>query len=463
MNNNHNKEKIAFNELNNLINNYNNNMNNSNNNLFYNNQTQVFNKENAIEPKIIEPTPIKINNLIQNNNVYENKNEIINNENQKNRALLIKEKTKNNQAATFDDGIDTEYTKKTIKDILVNKKLLSIIMILIFISVCILVVKAFYLGNKVDTYEEFFTTIEKKAEEFVKIYEGSEIDNEVLKKVAASELINCINSKVEVDKLPDSINNIIKEINNYYNQSNNYFSFKYKDIFTGFSVSYNENQNIFTASTIKAPKDIYLYEMASLGKIDLNKELTYTGNYYNSGSGILKNKNVNTKYSVKNLIEFSTVYSDNIAHNMLMDEFGRNNMYDFWYIKGATAIFSANNNWGVTNAHDASIYMEELYRFYVENDEYGEILMNNFINARPKFISGKNNYVIANKSGWSGSAIHDVSIIFADNPYIIVALSNLGDTDYYMSYFNKANDFAYRLHTEYWKYKMDICNNINQY
>jgi len=256
MNNNHNKEKIAFNELNNLINNYNNNMNNSNNNLFYNNQTQVFNKENAIEPKIIEPTPIKINNLIQNNNVYENKNEIINNENPKNRALLIKEKTKNNQAATFDDGIDTEYTKKTIKDILVNKKLLSIIMILIFISVCILVVKAFYLGNKVDTYEEFFTTIEKKAEEFVKIYEGSEIDNEVLKKVAASELINCINSKVEVDKLPDSINNIIKEINNYYNQSNNYFSFKYKDIFTGFSVSYNENQNIFTASTIKAPKDI---------------------------------------------------------------------------------------------------------------------------------------------------------------------------------------------------------------
>ena len=107
--------------------------------------------------------------------------------------------------------------------------------------------------------------------------------------------------------------------------------------------------------------------------------------------------------------------------------------------------------------------MQELYKFYVNNNEYGEALMKNFMNANPKFIAGKNKYIVANKSGWSGTAIHDVSIVFADNPYIVVALSNLGETDYYMSYFNKANDLAYRLHTEYWKYKMNECNNIKQY
>ena len=138
-------------------------------------------------------------------------------------------------------------------------------------------------------------------------------------------------------------------------------------------------------------------------------------------------------------------------------------LYNFWHEKGTTAIFTANNNWGVTNAHDASIYMQELYRFYVNDSEYGEALMKNFMNASPKFISGKNNYIVANKSGWSGSAIHDVSIVFADNPYIVVGLSNLGATDYYMSYFNKVNDLAYRLHTEYWKYKMSQCNSIKQY
>ena len=177
----------------------------------------------------------------------------------------------------------------------------------------------------------------------------------------------------------------------------------------------------------------------------------------------LKKKKFNTKHDIRTLSRYSTVASDNAAHNMLMDHFGRKNMLEFWKTKGTTAIFTARNNWGITNANDATIYMEELYRFYLEDEVYGQELMNNFLNSSPKFIKGKNGYKIASKSGWAGTAVHDVSIVFADNPYIVVALSNLGETDYYMSYFNKVNDLAYKLHTEYWKYKMDVCSNINQY
>ena len=346
---------------------------------------------------------------------------------------------------------------------LTSKKSLTIIFILIFIFVCIVVFKTFYYGEKVDHYEEFFATIESKEADYAIVYDDKSIDSETLKKVAASELVSCVNDKIDEEKLPDSIKDIINEINGYYNQSYNHFAFLYRDIYTGFTVSYNENQNIFTASTIKAPTDIYIYEMVSQGNIDLDDKLTYTGRYYNTGTGVLKNKSFNTKYSIRTLLEYSTVYSDNAAHNMLMDNYGRVNMLNFWKEKGTTAIFTGNDNWGVVNAHDASIYMQELYSFYVNNSEYGEEMMKNFMGAIPKFISGKNNYVVANKSGWSGTAIHDVSIVFANNPYIVVALSNLGQTDYYMSYFNKANDLAYRLHTEYWKYKMSECNNIKQY
>jgi len=410
----------------------------------------IFPMEN--DDKVIEPTEIKVEELLLDKDMDK---EEIDYKNSKKKVSF--------GDYVFDDGIDTEVYERDFWSFLRNKKFLMVISILIFIFVCILLIKTIYLRDRVDTYEEYFTVIEKKEEEFIRIDEGIEIDNEVLKKVAANELINCIKTPVDKDKLPDSVRNIINEINNYYNQSNNYFAFKYVDIFSGFSVSYNENQNIFTASTIKAPKDIYLYEMASKGDINLDEKLTYTSRYFNSGSGILKNKKFNTEYSVRELIRISTVESDNAAHNMLMDRFGRDNMYKFWKDKGTSAIFTANNNWGITNAHDAVIYMQELYRFYVNDKEYGEALMNNFLNARPKFITGKNNYLVANKSGWSGSAIHDVSIIFADNPYIVVALSNLGDTDYYASYFWKVNDMAYRLHTEYWKYKMDMCGNISQY
>lgn len=416
----------------------------------------INNKDNKdTNNDIIQAKPVIISNINDNIDNKVEKNKINNKDVFKNKVLIDSEFD-----AEADDYLNN---KKNLMDILVNRKFLIIIFVLIFIFVCIVVFKTFYYGKKVDHYEEFFAKIESKEEEYTIVYDDKDMDMETLKKVAASELVNCINSKIDENKIPDSIKNIMNEINNYYNQSNDYFSFLYRDIYTGFTVSYNQNQNIFTASTIKGPTDIYIYEMASLGKANLDDKITYTSGYYNTGTGILKNKAINTKYSVRTLLEYSTVYSDNAAHNMLMDKYGRNNMLNFWKEKGTTAIFTANNNWGITNAHDASIYMQELYRFYVNNSKYGEPLMKNFMNANPKFIAGKNNYIVANKSGWSGTAIHDVSIVFADNPYIVVALSNLGETDYYMSYFNKANDLAYRLHTEYWKYKMDECNNIKQY
>lgn len=372
----------------------------------------------------------------------------------------------NNCGKLFNDNennIFVDKKKNKIIALFFNKKFQLIVYIMIFVFVSITVGKTFYLRNEVDNYEDMVIEIEEKESKETVVYLEEELLEDSLKDIAASELVSCINSSIDIDKLPDSITSIIKEINNYYNQSNNYFAFKYKDIYTGFTISYNENQKIFTASTIKAPKDIYIYEMASQGKIDLDEKLTYTSRYYNTGSGILKKNSFNTKYTIRDLSKYSIVYSDNAAHNMLMDKYGRKNMLEFWKKLGTKAIFTANNNWGVTNAHDAVIYMEELYRFYIENEKYGQELMKNFLNANPKFIKGKNGYKVANKSGWSGTAIHDVSIIFADNPYIVVALSNLGYTDYYMSYFNKANDFAYRLHTEYWKYKMDVCSNIEQY
>lgn len=364
----------------------------------------------------------------------------------------------------YNDGIDElEIVDSRIKRIVKNKKIILIIMILIFIFTFITVIKTFVLRSKVDKYEKFFTIIEKKESTKVNVYSEDVIDSKLLKKSAASELVNCINSKIDNNNLSDGINKIIDEINNYYNQSNNYFSFAYKDIYTGFTVTYNDKQGIYAASTIKAPADIYIYEMAGLGKVNLDEILTYTGNYYVGGTGIIKNNKVNTKYSVRDLLNYSIVYSDNIAHNMLMDKYGRVNMLNFWQNLGTSSIFVANNNWGNVSARDGIIYMDELYRFYLENDKYGEEVMGIFLNAKTKFISSSNNYKIANKSGWSGTAIHDASIVFANNPYIVVALSNLGDTDYYMSYFNRVSELASNLHEEYWKYKMNKCNNINQY
>ena len=353
-----------------------------------------------------------------------------------------------------------EETKKEKKKIF---KHLIPVSLIIFILLSIITVKNFSYSFKLDQYEEEVKNYDKNIDATVKIYEGNDLNYESYSNNAANSLVECLKSKVDVNTLPENISNVINKINKYYNSSSNHFAFAYKDLYTGFSVTYNESQQVFTASTIKAPTDLYVYEMASIGKVNLDEEMTYTSNYYNPKSGKLKFNEFNTKYTVRELLRLSTVYSDNAAHNMLVDKFGRVNMLNFWKEKGTEYIFTQKSNWGVLNAHDALIYMEELYNFYLTNEEYGGAIMENFKNASPKFIKGKNDYPVANKSGWGNTSIHDVSIIFAENPYIVVALSTLGQTNIYGTYFENANNLAYELHTEYWKYKTESCSNIKQY
>lgn len=278
-----------------------------------------------------------------------------------------------------------------------------------------------------------------------------------------NDLIRCYQDGINIDESNDDIREYIEKLDSLYKKSNKYFSFLYQDLYSGFTVSYNEDAPIFTASTIKAPSMIYLYEEASKGKVNLDETLTYTSKYYSGGTGVLKNRSVNTSYSVEELVGYTIHDSDNIAYRMLMDRFSRESMYEFWGSKGTKYIFSNDTIWGFVSAKDASIYMKELYRFYNEDREYGTRLMEHFKNASWKLVADKNGrFNTANKGGWSGTAIHDIAIVFDKNPYILVVMSNLGEEEY--SYlFQNTNKLVGSLHEAYWKYKEQVCSGIKQY
>lgn len=344
------------------------------------------------------------------------------------------------------------------------KKILSNINILIpvitLVLVCIITYRALTYKSRIDTYEEYFLTIENKENNIVDLDYNSELIANKYKDIEVNEYINCLNKELEDSELNDEIKLTIRTLENLYNQSYNYFAFKYTDIYTGFTVSYNENQEIFTASTIKAPMAIYLYEEAEKGNINLDEKLTYTPAYYNTGSGVLKNRKFNQSYTVRELISYAIIPSDNAAHNMLMDRYGRTNMYNFWEELGTKSIFRQYSNWGVTNANDATIYMKELYDYYNTDTKLSNELMKNFTSVTFKPLSGKNRSKnTANKSGWTGSVFHDAAIVFDDNPYILVVLSNTGLTGYtYL--FNLTSDLVAQLHSQYWNLKYNSCKSI---
>ncbi|MBQ8681400.1 MAG: serine hydrolase [Bacilli bacterium] len=341
---------------------------------------------------------------------------------------------------------------------LLSKKIFIILTIAMFIS--LIQVSSGYQEELIQKEQEMmFET--KKSE--IKYYNEEGQNTKYGETTAISELIDCYQEGIDTNSIPNNISKYIAELNQLYKQDNAHFSFLYQDLFSGFTVSYNEETPIFTASTIKAPAMIYLYEMASQDKIDLNERLTYTKEFYNGGSGILKNKEVNTTYTIDELIKYSIINSDNIAYSMLMNRFTREKTLTFWQGLGTKQIFTLNTIWGVTSAKDASIYMKELYKFSKENEEYGSKLMEYFKNTEWKLITNKNGeFNTANKGGWSDNAIHDVAIVFDNNPYTLVIMSNLGETEYnYL--FQQTSNLIGNLHYEYWKYKTETCNNISQY
>ena len=327
-----------------------------------------------------------------------------------------------------------------------------------FALVIIIVLRSLEYRYEIDKYEEYYFTIDSKESTVVETSYNNE-EYTVDKDIKVSEYVSCLNRQFTYDELSDDIKLSIKTLENLYNSSYNYFAFKYVDIYTGFTISYNENQEIFTASTIKAPEAIYLYEMAEEGKVNLDDRITYTQGYYNTGSGILKNTSFNKSYTTRELISYAIIHSDNAAHNMLMDRYGRINMYNFWSEKGTKSIFRTNNNWGVTNANDASIYMLELYRYYNTDTQLSNELMDNFINVIFKPLSGRDGKKnTANKSGWTGSVFHDAAIVFDDNPYVLVVLSNTGGNYSYL--FDLTSKLVSNIHRSYWDYKYNECIKI---
>lgn len=287
--------------------------------------------------------------------------------------------------------------------------------------------------------------------ELKKYYNENNLDKKLV------DLSNCLHSFVSIDKLDDSIKNNISELEKYYTSDSTHFAFYYFDLNTGFNVSYNAKQPIFGASVMKAPFIIYLYKQASLGKINLDEELTYTANFYSTGSGVLQNKEKGGKYSVRKLAYYAINDSDNIAYRMLASRFGIGNAREFWKENGVNSIYHNDVLFSEITAEDAGKIMKYLYDFSLEDDVLGKEIMNYFTNALYYFVP-KDGLVMAHKSGWAGFAIHDLTIKFDKNPYVLIVLTRRGEMEY-ESVFNYTSKKISEIHNGFWNSNINHCIN----
>ncbi|MEG1027719.1 MAG: serine hydrolase, partial [Oscillospiraceae bacterium] len=113
----------------------------------------------------------------------------------------------------------------------------------------------------------------------------------------------------------------IEQINKVIEKYGQNVSVFYKDIYSGNSYNYNQDNKYFIASLIKAPYAMYIYDLVSQGKCSLDDKFILTEEIKQQGTGKLKDMDADTELTLKEMLEYLIVNSDNTAMKMLLKKF----------------------------------------------------------------------------------------------------------------------------------------------
>lgn len=200
------------------------------------------------------------------------------------------------------------------------------------------------------------------------------------------------------------------------------------DLTSGVSYRFQPEHRYFAASLMKAPFCQYILQTASRGDCDLDKQLEYTKQFYSTGTGKIKNEPYGTRYSIRTLVEYAIRYSDNAALRMLRNEFGT---AGFTAYAGELGIPDTKAIQLLTNSSitvdDALIYMQAIHRFIQEDAVNGPLLHQYMTSTTNPMIVSNRKYPVVRKYGWATASFHDMAIIEAPHPYILVILTDHED------------------------------------
>ncbi len=216
------------------------------------------------------------------------------------------------------------------------------------------------------------------------------------------------------------------ELNNMISGFGGQCAVVYQDLKSGYTYTYNADTAFFAASIVKAPYCMYLLDLASQGKCNLNDTIAYTADIRADGTGKVKDSPYGTTFTVQQLIEYAIRYSDNAALRMLRSKYPADGFRDYAKNIGIQNVAALSNITGANiNARDSAVFMQAIYTFIETNQTYGPLLRQYMTTTRnPMFTSS---YDLIRKYGWSDKSFHDTAIIDAPNPYILVFLTDHED------------------------------------
>ena len=240
-------------------------------------------------------------------------------------------------------------------------------------------------------------------------------------KVYTNDLITILDSDF---KISSELETKIYENINSYGASSSFYIVSLED---GMSIGYNVDKKYQTASSIKAPFALSIQREIAKGNIDGNMLLTYESRHHSIGSGVVKNSQFVTQFTVNELIKHSLHESDNVAHIMLHSYLGVKIHNQHMANLGAGVLsLSPSSPWGYITPRSSALVWQDIYNFAIEDPEgikFFNILANGKYNYFKEVMPG---IPSAAKAGFSNYDVVETGIVLDSKPYIAIIIANKG-------------------------------------
>ena len=219
----------------------------------------------------------------------------------------------------------------------------------------------------------------------------------------------------------------------------------YKNLDTGFVYSFNPGSIFFGASLNKANQALHTFIAAERGYIDMYAVHTFTAEDWWGGTGIIRFMPAGTRFTTRELLHHSIVYSDNVAFRMLARYMERTGFSyrDFVAELGANPGFILDTYSHNTSAADTALWFYAIHNYIRSDSRYGHYLLDDLLNtalySHPYFTRGytfggnsdvnvqfmHSSYPVAQKYGWFNGAFNTAGIVYAPSPFLLVVVSNM--------------------------------------
>lgn len=194
------------------------------------------------------------------------------------------------------------------------------------------------------------------------------------------------------------------------------------------AITYNCEEQYFSACTIKAGFLLYCCLAIDQGLTSKDEVMYYQEKYYHGGSGKIKDSPYGTPYTLEYLIGQCLSISDNVAYEMLSAYFGHTGYNEMIRTIGVDRLTMSSSIWSHRmTARDLAIIWRELYFYFQTNSSMANLYYKSCTNTRFNYatIYLKEDYSHKSGDNFGKNAVYnDGAIIWADRPYVIAILNN---------------------------------------